>query len=928
MIGQTFSHYRVTAKLGAGGMGEVYRATDTKLGRDVALKVLPPAQLADPVARAQLVREAQTASALNHPHVCHIYEVGEAEGHTFIAMELVEGQALSKTIPADGMATEQVLKYAEQMADALAHAHERNVLHRDLKCSNVVVTPEGRIKILDFGLAKRMEGVADAATLSNVSPLTQAGSIAGTLHYLAPEVLGGAPADARSELWALGVMVYEMAAGEPPFQGRTSFEVTSAILKDAPRPLPVHVPPGLRAVIQRCLAKEPGQRYQRAGEVLAALEAIGPGSSAESCRNLSESATHAIHKPYTCERAYNTRAGRNLFRRRPHMQGDFRIGEWLVQPQINQIGGNGKTTRVEPKAMQVLVHLAEHSDEVVPKEKLIRAVWADTFVTDDVLTRCISELRKAFDDDPRESRVIETIPKSGYRLLLEVRSLEPIGDRSRARVMLAVAATVIVTAGFLAWRAARAPSSASPAPASRVMLAVLPFVNLSNDPEQEYFSDGLTEEMIAQLGGLNAERLGVIARTSVMQYKGTKKTARQIGSELEADYLLESSVQRDGDRVRITTQLVRASNQTHLWTQSYDRHVGDILLVRYEVASAIAHHIRLQLPLQYGREAQAERISPQAYDAYLRGRFFWRQRTKESLTKGVEHFQRAIALEPRFALAYVGLADSHAMMADYGLSPQKDEYPQARAALLKALQIDETIAEAHTTQARLLEGELDWARAEKEYRRALELDPNYSSAHQWYANLAFYLGRQEESLREIQLALALDPLSMPVNSAYGRILFWARRYGDAAEQFRKTMELDPKHFRPHLGLGMAYCSMGRFAEAIAEHRQTVLLSDNHPSYLAGLGQCYAMAGQKQEARRILRELEQVASSREKKPVPSPVAMALLHISLGQKEQALRWLEAGYARRHNGLILVVDPGFDPLRSDPRFQDLLRRMNSPK
>ncbi len=278
--GQVVGNYRVLAALGAGGMGVVYRARDERLGRDVALKVLPAAQTSDPTAKARMLREAQTASALNHPHICHIYEIGEAAGQNFIAMELVEGRALSASIPQGGLPIDMATRYAEQMADALEHAHSRSVLHRDIKSSNVVVTPEGRVKILDFGLAKRVtEDIASEATLSQVSPLTQAGSIAGTLSYLAPEVLSGHPAEARSDLWALGVVLYEMASGTLPFQGRSSFEVSAAILRESPKPLPARVPPGLRAVIQRCLAKEPAQRYQRASEVRAALEAIGSASS-------------------------------------------------------------------------------------------------------------------------------------------------------------------------------------------------------------------------------------------------------------------------------------------------------------------------------------------------------------------------------------------------------------------------------------------------------------------------------------------------------------------------------------------------------------------------------------------------------------------------------------------------------------------------
>jgi len=419
--------FEVLSSLGAGGMGEVYRARDPRLEREVALKVLPAHALADDTARARLLREARMASKLNHPNVCTIYEVGEAEGQTYIAMELVAGQALSDRLAAARLPMEQAIRLGQQMADALAHAHEHSVVHRDFKAANVIVTPEGRAKVLDFGLAKPLVGRdLEAATTLTQASLTEAGEVVGTLAYMAPEQLRGKPADARSDVWALGVVLYEMAAGKRPFAGETGFEVSSAILSQRPRALPATVPPALATVVERCLAKEPSQRYQRAGEVRSALEAMLSGSAPAAW---------------------------------PGWRASLATHRWPVALAV---------------VSSVIVILA---------------------------------------------------------------GLDVGGLRSR-----------LLGRGNGGGRAIR--------------MAVLPFANLSGDPEQEYLSDGLTQEMIAQLGRLHPETLSVIARTSVMRYKKAETPIDQIGRELGVQYVLEGSAQREGSRVRITAELIRVGNQT------------------------------------------------------------------------------------------------------------------------------------------------------------------------------------------------------------------------------------------------------------------------------------------------------------------------------------------------------------------------------
>jgi TolB-like protein/DNA-binding winged helix-turn-helix (wHTH) protein len=424
------------------------------------------------------------------------------------------------------------------------------------------------------------------------------------------------------------------------------------------------------------------------------------------------------------------------------VQGDFRIGAWLIQPQLHTIARNGEVTHVEPKAMRVLVYLAEHADQVVPKERLISAVWADTFVTDDVLTRCISELRKAFDDDAKDPKVIETIPRGGYRLVAPVWAPEeteaaattnpqPRAVLSRAGIRAVVTFLLLLGAVAVYWT--RFSPRAHP-PAGRIMLAVLPFQNLSGDPEQEYFSDGLTAEMISQLGRLPPERLGVIARTSAIQYKNTKKSAAEIGRELGADYLVEGSVQRAGERVRIRTELVQARDQTHLWADTYERNLRDVLALQAEVANAIAGEIRIKLtPPEEARLASARPLNPQAHEAYLRALYsFYQGRNQGNselynryFSQSIEQYQEAIRLDPSYPQAYAGLARAYHWLAS-GLDVQQPDLPaKSRQAAEKALALDDRLGEAHASLGYVaFRFEWDFPRAEQEFRRAIELNPN------------------------------------------------------------------------------------------------------------------------------------------------------------------------------------------------------------
>ena len=612
------------------------------------------------------------------------------------------------------------------------------------------------------------------------------------------------------------------------------------------------------------------------------------------------------------------------------MEGDIQVGQWLVQPKLNTISGDGKTAHVEPKAMQVLVFLAEHAGDVMAKERIIQAVWADTFVTDDVLTRAISDLRKAFEDDPHEPRVIQTIPKGGYRLIAPVEPVAPVfpsreGGTARTPPLhkrrwiaaLVVLALAIVAAYVLR---ERFRSRAKP-PAGKIMLVVLPFDNLSGDPEQEYFSDGMTEEMTAQLGQLSPERLAVIGRASAMTYKHAKKTIDQIGKELRVQYVLEGSVRRAGDHVRITAQLIEVGDQTHVWAQSYDRALRDALVLQSEVAQAVANEIELKLtPQQQARLATLRPVNPEAYELYLKGKYYDERGGVSNTQKAQVYFQQAIEKDPQYAPAYAGMALAYPDFAVLSGVPVKDAHARTRELTLKALEIDPHLAEAHLALADFEFGGWNWSAAEREYERAISLNPSYAEAREHYAEFLSCMGRHNQALAEVKQAHELDPLSLLINTQVGYTFYWARRPDEAMDQFKKALDLDPSHGRAHIGLGRAYVYKGMFDEGIAE------IEKGHASWGLQRGSLWGYAlgagGRREEAVKMLRRYLEI-----RKPF-TPFAVATFYAGLGDKDKALAWLERAFDEHGYSLLrLKVDPFFDSLRSDPRFQDLVRRMNFP-
>lgn len=626
----------------------------------------------------------------------------------------------------------------------------------------------------------------------------------------------------------------------------------------------------------------------------------------------------------------------------------YRFGEYSVDSQNRVLKRDGAMVPLTPKAFDTLLLLVENAGTIVSKDDLIRAVWPDSFVEESNLTQTIFMVRKAL-GETADRRYILTVQGRGYRFVPpvqeshdEVRAgespaeadphpqapLQPRKDRkwTPAIAILAAAAflAILGSAAWL-WHVRRTRTEAP----TRITLAVLPFANFTGDPGQDYFSDGLTEEMISQLGNLDPAHLGVIARTSVMHYKHTQEPISQIGKELGVQYVIEGSVRRDAERVRITAQLIQVKDQSHVWAREYDRDVGHLLELQGEIAEEVANEI--ELSLRGGRRIHAEQEaaarapgtqSSEAYDLYLRGRYLWNERTEEGFRQAADYFQQAIGKDPQFAQAYAGLADTYGLMSTWYEGPPPQELmPKARAAAMRALQLDEGLAEAHVSLALIEENyDYDWPGAETEFRRAIQLNPQYATAHQWYAEFLSRQGRFEEAFAEIARARQLDPLSLIITVDDASILYRARQYERSIEQCRSMLALDPAYEHARTTMIPSYLAMGNYDEAIAEMHRWGVPKGKEPWLWAWEAAVYGRAGRTAEAHRALVKLEQVASSR---PDRYPTLL-LAYAGTGARERVLTLLESAYADHSNAIVdIKVDPIYDPIRSDPRFEKLLQQ-----
>jgi TolB-like protein/DNA-binding winged helix-turn-helix (wHTH) protein/Tfp pilus assembly protein PilF len=623
-----------------------------------------------------------------------------------------------------------------------------------------------------------------------------------------------------------------------------------------------------------------------------------------------------------------------------------RFGVFEVDFASGELRKSGMRQNLSGQPFEVLRILLEHPQEVVSREELRRHLWPDnTFVDYDLaLKRVINRLRDALGDSADNPRFIETIPRRGYRFIGTIQNGAPatapqdaavVGEptetiareRNRKGFLWAAALGLAVLAafvlgGYFSWRQLR--PRAQP-PDGKIMLAVLPFQNLTGDPSQEYFSDGFTEEMITALGGLQPERLGVIARTSAMKYKHTDKAVDQIGRELGVQYVLEGSVRRDAGRTRISAQLIQVKDQSHLWAETYQRDLRDIFRVQNEVAEAIAGQIRLRLTSpEQARLAAARPVMPEAHEAYLLGRFNWNKRTRDGMMTGLSYFQKAVSLDPKDPLGYTGIADSYITLGLFEHLPPTEAFPVAKEAVLKALALDDTLVDAQSTLAQIYQSEGDWERSEQQYKRALALNPSYALGHYRYTGLLSRAGRHEEAVAEIRRASELDPLSPNMMSSLGQTLLFARRYDEAQQALLKAVELDPNHFTTHALLADTYAAKGMLEDSLAELKKAASVSPGDPWVRADLGYVYAKLGRKSDAEKVLKELRAESQNR----YVSGFMVSRVCIGLGKNEEALQWLERAYQQKDYQLSWIgVDPVFDPLRSDPRFADLVRRADPP-
>ena len=743
MVGKTISRYQVLAKLGAGGMGEVYRAHDERLQRDVALKVLPAHILADETARKRFRKEALALSKLNHPNIATVYDFDTQDGVDFLVMEYVAGATLTKRITDGALPEKEVAQLGIQIAAALEEAQEQGVVHRDLKPGNVMVTPKGQVKVLDFGLAKLVRPVADtAATMS----MTETPAAAGTLPYMPPEQLQGKVVDARADMYALGAVLYEMGTGQRAFPERESHRLITAILHETPqtpRALNREVSAGLESIIFKALEKDPERRYQSARELRVDLERLsGP---------------------------------------------------------------------------------------------------------------------------------------------------EP----------------------FLV------------APRRRESIAVLPLANLSGDPEQDYFADGMTEALIMELGKIGALR--VISRRSVMRYRGSDKPLPEIARELDVETVVEGSALRSGDRVRITAQLIHAATDSQLWAERYERNLRDILVLQGEVTTAIAREINVKLtPQEQSRLASARTVNPEAHEAYLKGRFHWYRMTPEDSETATKYFQLALEKDPGYALAHLGIAYLWSGRAAVNAEPPREVRAKWKAAVLKAIELDDTLGEAHAQLAGVrFYAEWDWAGAETEYRRAIELNPNLAEAHLWYGLFLNSMRRWGEANAQTERALELDPHEAFYQFIFGAQLLHQRRYDEAIAQLRKSLRQGQQG--AHRSLWTAFHVKQMYEEALVEAKAFLPVdAAGVPEAVEALERGYAEGGYPGAMRRAAEKL----AERSNLIYVNASVIAELYACAGEKEQALRWLEKAYENRNFDMLYLSDnPAWDSLCDDPCFQDLLRRMNFP-